>query len=62
MVTYTEYSSIAHDVYQAKGGTYPEGLPAVTQTFAAFWDENTAELEAMSSSEARQAVSQAISV
>lgn len=62
MVSYTEYTSIAHDVYKAKGGTYPNGLPPVGETFAQFWEQNKAELEGMSSSEARQAVSQAISV
>jgi hypothetical protein len=64
MVTYTEWTSIGHEVYKAKGGTYSgrEAAQQVTSTLASYWRENTADLRAASSSEAREIARNAMRV
>lgn len=56
MVSYTEWTSIGHDVYKEKGGTYTASSSAqsVTSTLAEFWSQNTDQLRSASRSEARR--------
>lgn len=56
MVSYTEWTRIGHDVYQQLGGGYPDEQTAtnVTQTLAAFWQENKSQLIGLGESEARR--------
>jgi len=56
MVEYTEWTSIGHEVYKAKGGEYTgrEAAQSVTSVLAEYWRENTAQLRTASRSEAKK--------
>lgn len=54
MVEYTEWVSLGHEVYKAKGGTYDGDTAAeLVQVLARFWNRNREELISIGQNEAR---------
>lgn len=61
MVTYQQWFEVVHDVASARGLSR-EGRGGLTSDLADYWNENKADLEALSKSEARDLAEEIVTV